>query len=333
VLLFILLFYLLDLVLVILTAIVIASAMEPGIAWFERRRIKRVAGAIIMYLSVAIVLIGTFYFFIPPIIDDLIAFLSTLPGRLQASGIDLGGASAIFSNIPGFHDVSVLQTFAENAKQALSGVSGSVVGTLTAIFGGVLSTVLIIVLSFYFAVQETGIDDFLRVIAPVKYQEYLVSLWKRSQRKIGLWMQGQVILALIVGVLVYLGLTILGVKYALFLAIISALFEIIPVFGPVLGAVPGILVAFADGGVGLALWVTGLYVIIQQFENHLIYPLVVRKVVGIPPLLVIIALVAGGELAGFLGILLSVPVAAAIKEYVDDVQKEKSHLKELMTNM
>jgi predicted PurR-regulated permease PerM len=145
----------------------------------------------------------------------------------------------------------VLQTFAENAKQALSGVSGSVVGTLTTIFGGLLSTVLIIVLSFYFAVQETGIDDFLRVIAPVKYQEYLVSLWKRSQRKIGLWMQGQVILALIVGVLVYLGLTILGVKYALFLAIISALFEIIPVFGPVLGAVPGILVAFADGGVGL----------------------------------------------------------------------------------
>ena len=102
-------------------------------------------------------------------------------------------------------------------------------------------------------------------------------------------MQGQVILALIIGVLVYLGLTILGVRYALLLAVLAGVFEIIPIFGPILAAIPAVLIGFIDGGASMALFVIGLYTIIQQFENQLIYPLVVRKVVGVPPLLVILA--------------------------------------------
>ena len=184
--------------------------------------------------------------------------------------------------------------------------------------------ILIIVFSFYFAVQETGIDDFLRIISPVKYQKNIVSLWRRSQIKIGLWMQGQIILAVIVGMLVYLGLTILGVKYALLLAVIAAVFELIPVFGPILSSIPAILIGFVDGGATTGLLVIGLYVIIQQFENHLIYPLVVTKVVGVPPLLVILALLVGAQLAGFLGIILAVPIAAVIQEFVSDVQRKKS---------
>ena len=133
-------------------------------------------------------------------------------------------------------------------------------------------------------------------------------------------MQGQLILALIMGVLVYLGLTILGVKHALLLAVIAAVFEIIPVFGPVLSAVPAVLIGFADGGVTIGVLVIALYVIFQQFENHLIYPLVVTRVVGVPPLLIILALFIGFELAGFLGVILSVPVAATIQELARDIE-------------
>ena len=133
-------------------------------------------------------------------------------------------------------------------------------------------------------------------------------------------MQGQLLLAVIVGVLVFLGLTILGVKNALLLAVIAALFEIIPVFGPILAAVPAVALALLDGGLTLGLLVIALYVIVQQFESHLIHPLVVTRVVGVPPLLVILSIIVGAQLAGFLGILLSVPIAATIQELVKDVK-------------
>ena len=169
-------------------------------------------------------------------------------------------------------------------------------------------------------------DDFLKVVTPVKNHAHILDLWRRSQRKIGLWMQGQLILGLVVGVLVYLFLAILGVKYALTLALFAAIFELIPVFGPILAAVPAVIVALGTGGTSLAVWVILVYIIIQQFENHLIYPLVVTKVVGVPPLLVILALIVGMKLAGFLGIILSVPAAAIIQEFVVDLQRRRQSL-------
>jgi predicted PurR-regulated permease PerM len=118
-------------------------------------------------------------------------------------------------------------------------------------------------------------------------------------------------------------LTILDVRYALLLAILAAVFELIPVFGPILSAIPAVGIAFVDGGTTLALIVVGAFVIIQQFENHLLYPLVVTKVVGVPPLLIILALIVGATLAGFLGIILSVPAAAIVHELVRDIEKDR----------
>jgi predicted PurR-regulated permease PerM len=179
------------------------------------------------------------------------------------------------------------------------------------------------VFSFYFAVIETGVDDFLEVVSPHKHKTYILDLWRRSRHKIGLWMQGQLLLGVIIGVLVYLALTILGIKHALLLAVIAAVFELIPVFGPILAALPAVLIGFVDGGVVTGLLVIGVYVLLQQFENHLIYPLVVTRVVGVPPLLVILALIIGAQLAGFLGMLLSVPVAATVQEFVNDIRERR----------
>ncbi len=316
------LFFLRDLVLVILTAVVLASAAEPGIQKLKKWRISRLPAVIIIYLVVAIFFVGTFYFLVPPLLDDAIDFVNTLPEKLKTiDALSIKGTQSLtIADVTEF--VSLQETF-ESFKSVISNVSGGLFKTTSILFGGLLSFILIVVLSFYFAVQETGVDDFLRVVTPTKHQEYIFSLWKRSQIKIGLWMQGQILLAVIVAVLTYLGLTILGVEYALLLAMLMIVFELIPVFGPILGAIPAVAVAFATDGVSLGLLTIGLYVIIQQFENHLIYPLVVRKVVGVPPLLVIIALIVGVEVAGFLGVILSVPVAAALKEYIDDINKAR----------
>src|SRR6185437_11991013 len=155
-------------------------------------------------------------------------------------------------------------------------------------------------------------------------QPYVLNLWKRSQFKIGRWMQGQLVLALIVGIMLFLGLTILGIPYALLLSVIAGVFELIPVFGQILAAIPAVAIAYVDVGPTAALLVVGLYLVVQQFEAHLIYPIVVKKVVGIPPLLVILSLLVGFRLVGFLGVLLSVPIAGAIQEFVSDIDRAKT---------
>jgi predicted PurR-regulated permease PerM len=262
----------------------------------------------------------TLFIFVPPILDDAANFFSNLPNTLESIDVSQGLSSSFF---PGQTVKISPSQFADQIRATFATFTGGIFSTLSSFFGGVISFVLIIVFSIYFAVQETGIDDFLRVITPVKHEKYVLSLWKRSQDKIGKWMQGQLLLGLIVGILIYLGLTILNVPHALLLAVLAGAFELIPVFGQIIAALPAVALAFSDGGVTGALFVIGLYTVVQQFEAHLIYPLVVKKVVGVPPLLVILALLIGAKLAGFLGILLSVPVAAAFQELVSDIMKAK----------
>ena len=317
-----LLWYLQNIVLIVLTAVVIASAIEPGVRVFMRRGLPRILSVLALYLIVIGTFFGILFFFLPPILDDAANFLSQLPATLRSFNL----SGAFNSSILPLGDIASLVASADvlrTASATLAG-SGGILATLSAFFGGLVSFVLVIVFSFYFSVQETGVDDFLRVVTPAKHYAYVLDLWKRSQDKIGKWMQGQLLLAVLVGVLLYLGLTILGVPYALLLAVLAALFELIPVFGQILAAIPAVAVAIVEGSLTQGFMVTGLYMLVQQFEAHLIYPLVVKKVVGVPPLLVILALLIGAKLAGFVGVLLSVPIAAAIQEFVSDIEHRRA---------
>ena len=350
-----------DLILVVLASVVIASAIEPLVVWFRRVRVARLPAVIITYAGLFGALIGLFYFFLPTLLNETLNFTNAFPRYFESTAVwnplskeksdqsqkiaqDISQgltqskeiASEISASLESLDSKAQgelaenqiskkagLSDLITNFQKVLSHYSSGFVNTISAVFGGVLSFVLIVVLSFYLAVQEDGVSNFLKVITPLKNEKYIISLWKRSQKKIGYWMQGQILLGLIVGVLLYLGLTILGVKNALLLSVFAAFFEIIPLFGPVIAAIPAVLLSFADGGLTAGLLVVGLYLIIQQFENHLIYPLVVKKVVGVSPIMVILALVIGYKLAGFLGVLLSVPIAAAITEYFRDVVEGK----------
>lgn len=323
VLLVVLLYFLRELVLVVLTAVVIASSIEPMTKWFMRHRVPRLVAVLTIYATATIFITGLFFVMIPPLLDEASGLLSTAPQYFN----NLQITSPLGSDIPSTFS---LAEFIKEFRDSITGATGSLLQTVTIVFGGALNFLLIIVLSFYLAVQEFGIANFLRIITPVTHEKYVVGLWKRSQTKIGLWMQGQLLLGLLIGVLVYLGLTILGIKFAFLFALLAAMMELIPLFGPIIAAIPAIIVGFVDGGATLGLLVTGFYIIIQQFENHLIYPLVVKKVVGVPPLLVILALIIGAELAGFLGLILSVPIAAAIMEYVHDIEADKKRLSESM---
>jgi len=350
-----LLYQMLDLVLVVLTAVVIASAFEPLIIWFGQYKIKRLFAVITTYACVVLVFSGLLYFFVPPVLEEASSLLSNAPKYLDsvtlwnplndakltetgkvADGISEGlnnGKQIIGGLSSGTFQPSVMGDLISKFQNITSKTSDSVINIASNIFGGAFSFILIIVLSFYLAVQEGGVEKFLKIITPVQNETYIIGLWKRSQKKIGYWMQGQLLLGILVGVMVYLGLMILGVQNALILAVLAGVLEIIPLFGPVLAAIPAIMFGFISGGLTMAFIVLGLFIIIQQFENHLIYPLVVKKVVGVSPIIVILSLIIGAKFAGFLGVLLSVPITSALMEYLDDVQRDKASASEKLNQV
>lgn len=307
------LFLIRDIVLIILTSIVIASAIEPAANWARKRRIPRLPTILAVYVSLATIFAGVFYFLLIPLLSEVSGFIVDFPTYVSN-----------FDGSTPFGDSLSLANIAEELNVYLDSFSQGLISSATLFFGGLTSFILIIILSFYLAVQEDGVGKFLSIITPWKHERYVIDLWNRSRQKIGFWMQGQLLLVVIIAVITYLGLLLLGVPNALLLAVTAGLFEIIPLFGPIIAAIPAVIIGFGEGGMSLGLLVAGLFVIIQQFENQLIYPLVVKKVIGVPPMVSILALLVGAKIAGFLGILIAVPLAAILMELVSDLEKEKS---------
>lgn len=319
------LFLISDFILVIIASVVIASAIEPVVGWAKKRNIPRLPMVFLVYLSMALMFAGIFYFFLLPLVGEISSFIRTL--TIYSNSVTSGGIlSDMFrtQNLFGNFDTPILiKELSSQLNSLASFLSQGIFSSLSLIFGGILNFILILVLSFYLVVQEDGISKFLKIITPISHEQYVIGLWRRSQHKIGLWMQGQLLSSAMLMVLVYIALLVVGVPHALLLAALAGIFELIPLFGATLAAIPTLFVAYTWGGMNITLIVAGLYVMIQQLEAHLIYPLVQRKMVGISPMISIIALVIGGTLAGFLGILISVPVVAAVMEFVSDLEERK----------
>ena len=310
------LFKLQNIVFVVLTSVVLASFIRTAA---EKVKIKlglnRVLSVVLMYLLTLLVFAAVFYFFLPVLITEISNILPVIEQYLPV-GTPFGETVATVGQNLETPDL------VEGAKSILGILASGFGNTVSTLFGGVANVALVVIISFYMSVSRDGIESFLRIIAPIHKEAYVIDVWKRSQRKIALWLQGQMVLGVVVGLLTFLGLTLLGVRNAILLSVVAAVFELIP-FGIFLAAVPAVTLAFAGGGLSLALMVLALYIIIQQLEGYLIAPLVVNKVTGVSPLIVILSVLIGLTLAGFWGLLLSVPVAVTVIEYINDLEKRR----------
>ena len=305
-----------DVVAVVLLSVVIASAIEPAAQWFMRYRLPRILSVLLVYIISFAILAAAFSLVIPPLFSEI--------SQVSSKSLFQTASGALFEFVPEL-PISISQTLTSLLDKAgvyLEQLAGGFFQATSLVFGGALSFILVVVISFYLSVQERGIENFLRIVTPIEYERYILDLWSRARKKIGGWMQAQILLGLLIGVLVYIGLTVLQIKFALSLAVVAAIFELIPVFGPVLAAIPAVLVAFLQKPI-LGLVIIIFYFVVQQFENHLIVPVVFKKAVGVPPILVVIALIVGGKLGGFLGLLLAVPLAAVLVEFLNDVVERK----------
>ena len=320
------LYLLSEFILVIIVSVVIASAIEPVITWAKKSNFPRLPMAFLVYIISAIFLVGLFYFLLLPLVGEISNFVRTL--NIYFDSVTNGGIlSEMFQNqdlFAGFDAPVLIRELSSQLNSLAGSLSQGVFSTAATIFGGIMNFVLILVLSFYLVAQEDGVSKFLKMITPVKHEDYAIRLWRRSQAKIGLWVQGQLLSSSLVMLLVYVSLLVVGIPNALLLAVLAGVFELIPFFGATLAAIPALFVAFTFGGMSTAFIVAIIYIVIQQLDNHIINPLVINKIVGIPPIISIISLVVGGILAGFLGVLIAVPVAAVIIEFVSDFDERKA---------
>ncbi len=318
---FIFLYLIKDVLIILFMAIIIASAVGPFANWLERRKIPRLLGVLVLYLA----LFGLLIFLLSLVVPFISLEIGQLTQALPKFISNLSGAleKAQQTTTTHYFDFfSEIQNLLDSFSQFLQMSSGSALNLIINIFGGILSFVSVIIISFYLSVMKQGPAGFFRSVLPAKYEDYVISLWKRAEHKVGRWLQGQLLLALSVGLFVFIGLSLLNVKYALLLGIVAMALEIVPMVGPVVSAIPGVILAFAQSPT-LGLWVLVFYVAVQQIEAHIFTPLILGKTLGLNPVTVIVALLIGGTLAGLLGILLSVPVAVVIVEILDDLARQK----------
>ena len=323
---FFIFWYLRDLLLILLTSIVIASFVESAVPYFKRWGVSRVLGIVILYVSSIFILAALFYLFAPLLITEIynfsslvssylpeIAFLEYFQNEAFSGAKDIAGILAEDFSLAGLLAVS---------KAFIQNLSGGFITTLAVAFGSIMNLVFIVLISFYLSIQEKGIENFLRLIFPIAYEDYVVDLWDRSRRKIALWAKGQVVLGLIVAVLIYLILSLLGVQYALLLALIAGILELVP-YGIFVAMVPALSFGYISGGISTALLVVGVYLIVHQFEIFLFAPLLIKQIVGLSPIVIILAALIGFELGGAWGVALSIPVAVIVMEFLSDVEKNK----------
>lgn len=319
-----------DFILIILTAIIIASFMESAIPHFKKIKIGRVPAVIISYIFSILVFSGLFYLFAPLLITEVYNFSVFLSSYIPDSAIlhyfqneAFSGAKDIIANLSqGFSLAGLLAT----SKAFISNLSGGFFQTLSVAFGSIFNVVLIVIISFYLSIQEKGIENFLRIILPIQHEEYAVDLWERSRRKIALWIKGQMVLGVLDAILVYLILSLLGIQYALLLAIIAGIMGLVP-YGTLIALIPAVSVSYLSGGISSALFVAGAYLIIHQFEVFLFAPLVIKSMVGLSPFVAILAAIVGFELGGIWGLVLAIPLAVFVIELMDDIEKSKAFIR------
>lgn len=321
ILLFLVFLYLIrDIVIIFIFALIVASAITPVVNALEKIKIPRVIGTLIVYVLFFGIITFLLYLVIPSIAKEIEKLSLNFPDYVEKLTLKFQGLAENFSKYQ--HLLNQFSSILNNIRDSLKDSASNLFSTVLNIFGGIFSFFLILIISFYISVQKRGIQRVLTAIIPLQYRDYLLDLWERAQKKLGRWLQGQLFLGLIVGSMVYVGLYFLDVKYALILAILAGVFEIFPYIGPVLASIPAIIIGLLQSPI-LGLWVIILYVAIQQIENHLITPLVIGKVVGLNPIVVILALLIGGKLGGIPGIILSVPLTAVFAEALKDLIKKR----------
>lgn len=300
------LYFIRDLVFILFLALILAALIKPVSDWFKKHKMPAGLGVALIYLILIGGLVSMFIILLPSLIDETKDLVSKLGDYWKSAGAGFDKLQAQSELFVQFGDK--LKSLAATGNP--STILTQVFQTARGLVGGLVSGVLVLVIAFYLVNEEDGIKKMARGVIPPQHYGMSVDLAVKIQQKVGAWLKGQLTLMLIVGMMSYVGLLLLHVPNALVLGFIAGLTEMVPYIGPILGAIPAVLIAFGISPLKVLLVII-LHSIIQQIENHLLVPKVMQKTIGINPVISILAIATGFKLAGVIGAMVSLPVVAA----------------------
>lgn len=289
-------------------AYIFANGLAPVSDFLERRGLGRIISAIITFLFAVFLVLILFSLVIPPLINQFREFIINFPLYFQR-GVDVfnSGNSQILT---GQNINNLVASRIDEATSGFVSIATGTINTLVTIFS-------IVIFTFYILLERKRLKENLHLILPHMKKERVTKLANKLEDKLGSWLRGELYLMFVVGTETFIGLSILHVNYALPLAIIAGLLEAVPMIGPILSAVPAAIVAFVQDPV-LGLAVVALYILVQQLENYLIVPKVMERAVGVPPIIVLVAIFVGGTIFGVVGALVSLPAVGLIQIVIED---------------
>jgi predicted PurR-regulated permease PerM len=276
-----------DIVYLLFVSYILMSAIRPIVAGMTKFRIPQVLAILLLYCLLFAIVAGFLGSVLPTIIVQTTKLVSELPHV----------ASQVIPS---------LEIDARAVAQQVAPLTQNVVQFGLEVFNHIVAIVSVLVFTLYLLLERNRVGQLIEKYMPEAEAKKIESIMEDVEERLGAWARGQAVLMITIGILTYIGLSLLHVDYALPLALFAGFLEVIPMVGPLVGSIPAILLSLSVSPL-FALTVAALYFVIQQLENHLIVPYVMRKSVGISPILTILAFMVGARFGGVIGALLAIP--------------------------
>jgi predicted PurR-regulated permease PerM len=289
-------------------ALIISILLRSVIDFFRHWRLPHWLAVLTTYLLIFGILGGVIYLSLPVIIKEVHQLIVSLPTYLPEFKAFLGNLGI---EIP-------FSSFQEISTRLLQQAPGDILQALGVFFGGLVSTFFVLTMAVFLSFQKQGFGEILAFLSAKRYQKRILKAWKRSRKEVSSWFWMRIIGIAFIAVTYFLTYQLFNIEGALMLGVLSGLLDFIPYFGPLIGALLGGIFA----GVQVS-WVLGGVIIIilfalQNIESHILSPLVGKKLIGLPPYLILLAITLGAQLFGFLGTILAIPVVAIIYRFIID---------------
>ncbi len=292
-----------DIILQLFIALLLMTILEPLVNVLSKTKIPRTFAVFVSYLLVIGVFGGAIALIIPAVVEQTTSFVNALPGYIANLGLTHEVGSQIVNNL----------------FSIAGSIPGQVVKFTFSIFSNVISIITVLVFSFYMLVSRNKLEDSLGFFFGEQKRAQLDRMINNLEARLGGWARGQLTLMFVVGLGIYIGLSLMKIPYALPLAILAGALEIIPFLGPIVSAVPSALIGFGISPIA-GFGVLALSFLVQQLENYLLVPKIMEKSIGVSPIVTLIALAVGGRLAGVVGAIISIPTVITLqvlaKEYL-----------------
>ncbi|MBI2626002.1 MAG: AI-2E family transporter [Candidatus Nealsonbacteria bacterium] len=306
-----------DILVWIIFALIISILFNPAID-FLKRFIPRGLAAIFVYVAIFGVVGISIYLIAPIFVDEINKFSQSFPTYFEK-------VSPILTGL-GIEAFESFEKFTLAIESQLSSISSSIFSAVGAIFGGLFSTITILSMALFLSLEEQGIEKMIRILSPKRYEAVVLSILEKSQRKVSGWFGVKILGSLFIGLLTFLICYVLNIDYAVSFGLFAGILNFIPMIGSIIaGAVIAVIVA-ADAWLKAAFF-TAAFILIQQIEGSILTPVLMKKFIGLPPVLVLIALLVGAKLWGMMGALLAIPMAGIFYEFLRDFLKKRKEEK------